>query len=755
MGADGPGPGRAAAGAHGRDGASSRPWATAVAVVLSVGCAAVAAAFVTWRATTPDECALLTSSSRDWPPDALVPHVEGLCPVRVGDRVVELAGTTGDVMRYDVLRDGAPLVVEVAGRPLDVAARLLPAWSTLLFVAALLAVAVYVVVRTPRAPSAAALLLVGAGLASSTVVHVLELPLRGAFDPVARGLFLAAVVGCYLLAWGGVVALVLLFPWPVAPGRGAALAAAAAPGTAAVATLGAGLLGTWGTAAHVALLAQEYLVVVVLLGVVAVVVLRVRAGAPTPAAAQQLRWVGGTAVAAAALTCAVWFVPQLLVGSPLLPVAWVGLPGLLVVAGLVVALVRHGLFGHDVVLVRTVVASLLTLGIVTVYTGVVALLGSRASATVPTGVALAAAAAVALALDPMRSALTRTVRRTLFGDRDDPYRVLSRLGDRLADATRRDVLPLVAEEVARALRAPWVAVEVDGRETVVATRRPVADGTPAQDPAVEALAEPVPLVHHGERLGTLRVARRAPGEPYQPAERRLLVDLAGRVAAAVREEQLDADVRASRERLVLAREEERRALRRALHDDVTPAVAGLALRAATGRALVDREDRPLAEVGALLDTIRDDATRTAAEVRSLSYRLRPPALDERGLVVALREHAEALSVPVDVTSTVDARPLPAATEVAAYRIAVEALANVVEHARADRCALRLESRPGALRVVVEDDGVGIDGARWGVGLAAMRERAVELGGSLAVTGRGAARGTRVVADLPADDGGAP
>ncbi len=696
---------------------------------------------------------------------------------------------------------------EVPGARADFAARLLPAWSTLLFVAALLAVAVYAFARRPRAPSTAALLLLGSGLASSTLVHVLELPVRGAFENVPRALFLGGVVGCYLVGWGGVAALVLLFPWPVRLARYAGLVAAGpvvATGVAGIVTalVASGALagrptatgppgdevpvGWWGSVAHVLLLAQEYLAVAVLVGVVVVVVVRVRAGAPTEETAQQLRWVGGTAVASAALACGVWFVPQLLVGAPLLPIGWVGLPGLLVVAGLLVALLRHGLFGHDVVLVRTIVAALLTLGIVTVYAGVVALLGSRASATVPTGVALVAAAAVALALDPMRVGLTRAVRRALFGERDDPYRVLSRLGERIADATRRDVLPLVAEEVARALRAPWVVVEADGREPVVAgpaVGRPggvppvvgrasagaAAVGHASAGPGVDgpAVAESIPLVLHGERLGTLHVARRSPGEPYGAAERRLLADLAGRVAAAVREEQLDADVRASRERLVLAREEERRALRRALHDDVTPAVAGIALRAATARALVERAaradgadgagpaDAEVADAVATLDAISDDATRTAAEIRALSYRLRPPALDERGLVVALREHADALPVDVDVRSDVDGLVLPAATEVAAYRIAVEALANVVAHAGATRCGLRIEALPGALRIVVEDDGAGIGNARWGVGLAAMRERAAELGGSLEVGSSGGAdgrapRGTRVVAELPAE-----
>jgi signal transduction histidine kinase len=253
----------------------------------------------------------------------------------------------------------------------------------------------------------------------------------------------------------------------------------------------------------------------------------------------------------------------------------------------------------------------------------------------------------------------------------------------------------------------------------------------------------------------LLLAPRAPGETFSPADLRLLDDLArqaGVAAHAVRLttdlQRLTADLQRSRERLVTAREEERRRLRRDLHDGLGPTLASLAQRLDTARILVARD--PDAAV-ALLGDLKIQVKATITDIRRLVYALRPPALDELGLVSAIREHIAHYNQPNEIHVSMDAPerlpPLPAAVEVAAYHIALEALTNVARHANAQTCRIRLSLANG-LCLEITDDGGGLpEGFRAGVGLTAMRERAVELGGECRIES-GPAHGTRVWAWLP-------
>ncbi len=219
---------------------------------------------------------------------------------------------------------------------------------------------------------------------------------------------------------------------------------------------------------------------------------------------------------------------------------------------------------------------------------------------------------------------------------------------------------------------------------------------------------------------------------------------------------MTADLQRSRLRLVTAREEERRRLRRDLHDGLGPELASMTLQTEAARDYLtadpSRSDALLADLTAQLQA-------ATAEIRRLVYELRPPALDDLGLATALRtlaarydhEAPDGLSVVVEASAF--PRSLPAAAEVAAYRICQEALTNVVRHARARHCTLELvlaneKERSAALSVEIRDDGCGLPvDRRAGVGLASMRERAAELGGTCSIesvpTG-----GTRVMAILP-------
>jgi signal transduction histidine kinase len=340
----------------------------------------------------------------------------------------------------------------------------------------------------------------------------------------------------------------------------------------------------------------------------------------------------------------------------------------------------------------------------------------------------------------------------MYGDRDDPYSALSRLGQRLQAALApKAVLPGVVEAVAQALRLPYAALELElgGAFELAATYGRPSGGEPLR----------LPLVHRGETIGRLVLAPRAPGERFGRADLRLLEDLARQVAVAADAVRLTAELQRSRERLVTAREEERRRIRRDLHDGLGPTLAAVALKLEAARNLFGSD--PVAGEE-LLDELRRETQAAIADIRRLVYELRPPALDELGLVAALREQAAQLGsrpgeqvtangLLVSVEAPHELPPLPAAVEVAAYRIAVEALTNVVRHADARACKVRL-TLDGGLEVEVSDDGKGITAhSRKGVGLNSMRERAAELGGSCTVDS-GPGRGTLVRARLPLEVG---
>jgi signal transduction histidine kinase len=259
-------------------------------------------------------------------------------------------------------------------------------------------------------------------------------------------------------------------------------------------------------------------------------------------------------------------------------------------------------------------------------------------------------------------------------------------------------------------------------------------------------------------IGQLLLTPRRPGEPLTPPDRRLLEDLTRQIGMAAHAVRLTDDVQRSRARLVTAREEERRRLRRDLHDGLGPTLAALALKATTISDLIPTD--PMAATQ-LADELYGDIRTTVGEIRRLVYELRPPALDDLGLVAALREsalkssglqhvrdtsqRAGALRISVEAPDHVP--PLPAAVEVAAYRIVQEALTNVVRHAEAHTCTVRL-TLADTLQIEVRDDGVGFSSDRQtGVGLLSMRERAAELGGSCVIESL-PGTGTHLRARLP-------
>lgn len=408
---------------------------------------------------------------------------------------------------------------------------------------------------------------------------------------------------------------------------------------------------------------------------------------------------------------------------------------------------RHGrrAFRVDRILNRSIVYGTLTGGIILTYAASVVLLRALLPGETPYAVALLSTGAGALVALPLRDRLQRIVNRLMYGDRDDPYRAIARLGEQLQTSIgSEDVLEAIVGTVAQALRLPYVAIELAD-----ATEEPLAaiHGTRPSDPATLLR---LPLAYRGDAIGHLLLAPRSPGEDFGTADLSLLADLARQAGPAVQAVRLTADLRRSRERLVTALEEERRRLQRDLHDGLGPTLAGALMKLEAARTRLDNSPD---EAGRLLGELAADTRRTIDDVRRLTYDLRPPALDQLGLVGALRERAaefvaarEGLEIVIEAPSDLPA--LTAAVEVAAYRIGLEALTNVARHSGARRATLRLALVDGDLDVEVVDDGCGIDAdGSAGVGHRSMRERAEELGGGLDI-GSAAGTGARVHARLP-------
>lgn len=409
------------------------------------------------------------------------------------------------------------------------------------------------------------------------------------------------------------------------------------------------------------------------------------------------------------------------------------------------AILRYRLWDIDLIINRTLVYTALTAGVIGLYVLVVGSVGVILQVQGNLLVSILAAGLVAVMFQPLRERLQRAVNRLMYGKRDDPYTVLSHLGRRLeARLAPETALSTIVETVATELKLPYAAISLEqDDEFVVAAEY----GNPVDQPIM------LPLSYQTEPVGRLILAPRVPGEPFSTSDNKLLEDLTRQAAVTVYAARLTADLQRSRERLVTAREEERRRLRRDLHDGLGPRLAAQTLKAGSARLLYERDP---ASADALLSELESDIEATLDEIRRLVYDLRPPALDELGLVGAIRDAAERHASQithgpnVSVRSPDELPPLSAAVEVACYRIVQEALANVIRHARATNCVVRLSVTNG-LEIEVSDDGVGILGDhRSGVGLHSMRERAEELGGSCVVR-RTATGGTRVLARLPLPD----
>ncbi len=435
--------------------------------------------------------------------------------------------------------------------------------------------------------------------------------------------------------------------------------------------------------------------------------------------------------------------------------------------GMLFAIVRYRLFDIDTIINRTLVYGSLTAVVFGLYVLIVTLLGALFQTSTNLVLSLPATAVAAVIFQPLRERLQRAVNRLMYGERDEPYSVISRLGTRLEGAFEPSaVLPAIVETVAQALKLPYVAITLrEGEQVKVGAQYGTGSGDLLR----------LPLTYAGANIGEMLLAPRSPGEEFTPGDRKLLQQLAQQAGAAANAVLLHDDLERSRRRIVEAREEARRKLGSDLHDGVGHRLAGLLRRQELAASLLQR-DPAAAEA-----TLREVASQTRSaidNVRQLAHKLHPPELELLGLAGALRERvqqlgyegAEALRITVDAPQVLP--PLPVAVEVAAYYIAQEALTNVTRHAGATHVSVRLHAeawsgqdaassgaatgeQPAtrALQLEVVDDGKGLpaeqtDGqGKPGLGLASMRERAAELGGKVTIEPRPGG-GTIVFAWLP-------
>ena len=400
-----------------------------------------------------------------------------------------------------------------------------------------------------------------------------------------------------------------------------------------------------------------------------------------------------------------------------------------------IATLSHGLYDLRRAANRTILWLLMSAALIGVYAVVVL----AAAALVPDRhgwwASAGAAIVTALVLVPLRERLQRLVGRVVYGRWREPYEVLSGLAERLAAAADLDrLLDGAVAELGSELDLQAVSVrDLDG--TAVA-----GAGTADADTSV-------PLQAYGTTVG--RLDYRQPDRELSASEQRLIHDLASHLGGTLHARALLHDLQRTRERLVLAREEERRRIRRDLHDGLGPALAGLTLKAETAHAMLPPNATDAARQ---LHELSDEIRAMVGDVRRVVEGLRPPALDELGLVGACTQAVERLTAASGVIATVradDPQPtLPAAVEVAAYRIILEAVTNIVRHAHAHNCCVALTLAKCDLVVTIKDDGIGLGAdVQHGNGLATMRERAEELGGTLTVLD--AHPGVHIQAQLPA------
>jgi signal transduction histidine kinase len=470
----------------------------------------------------------------------------------------------------------------------------------------------------------------------------------------------------------------------------------------------------------------------------------------------QLKWfVYASVLAAVAVTIATTVTQRpdmtFAIFVPLIPLA----------AG--VAILKYRLYDIDVVISKTLVygalAAFITALYVVVVVGVGSLVGSRGRPNL--ALSILATAVVAVAFQPVRQRVQRFANHLVYGTRATPYEALSDLSERMAGAyATEDLLPRMARTLAEATGAArtdvWLRVGNELRSDAAwppgSEPRPAIGISGEDPPEADGVDRIVAVRHRGQLLGALSITKRR-GETLTPTEDKLVADLAAQAGLVLRNvgltEELMArlgELRASRQRLVTAQDDERRRLERNIHDGAQQQLVALAVKLRLAEQALDRDE---GAAKGLLHQVRSETADALENLRDLARGIYPPLLADKGLAVALGAQAGRAPVPTTVEYGRIGRYTQEA-EAAVYFCALEALNNVAKYADAARASIRLSASDGELRFEVSDDGRGFDPSDppRGTGLQGMTDRLDAQGGSLKVrSARGA--GTTISGWVPA------
>jgi signal transduction histidine kinase len=494
--------------------------------------------------------------------------------------------------------------------------------------------------------------------------------------------------------------------------------------------------------------------VVLVLGVISVASLIIRYRRADEAQRQQIKWfVFGVAILAAyfvidGILIALGVGPGRIVETVASAVAFLALP-----LGAGIGMLRYRLYDIDLVINRTVLYGVLAVFISGVYVAIVvgvgALVGSRGNLFL----SIVATAIVALAFQPVRQWARHVANRLVYGKRATPYEVLSEFSEHLGDAYSTDaVLPRMAGMIGEATGAEraavWVRVGDEFRETAgwpeergaMRSLRAEGDELPEFPDGERAFA----VRHQGELLGTLSVST-SRRESLNPTQQKLIEDLAGQAGLILRNVRLIEELRASRQRLVTAQDEERRRLERNIHDGAQQQLVALAVKVRLARTLAAKDAE---RAQSLLEELQGETQEALENLRDLARGIYPPLLADQGLASALQAQARKVPFPVRVESNGIGR-YSAETEATAYFCVLEALQNATKYAEASSATIRLGREDGHLLFSVADDGRGFDPEMTspGSGLQNMTDRVEALGGSLAVEST-PGHGTTVTGRIP-------
>lgn len=731
-------------------------------ILLACGVLFLGVVFLLLHITGPSDGTRLSPGQSVWRPAGVI--VTPLQPgrLRQGDVVVAVEGKSleswaqglfrfdlarpqwrvGQTITYTVLRDGRSLDVPVILEPYPLGTIVLQEWSTILYALVFLLVAVFVFVLRSDEYAARVQLLMAASMVGATTWSF-GLQVSDLVNGIGFWLFIATTLGVYLLFWSSLLHFALIFPRPHAitvKWRFVLPLVYTLPYACALVVIlstwppaGSALdwIGRWSLA--------ESIVASIYSALALLFVFWAYRTARNTTERQKIRWIVYAGFISGAGGLLLWQLPGLL-GYSILSSNALGLLVLPYPFALAIAILRHHLFDIDLLIKRTLVYGTLTVSVVGMYVLIVSsvsLLFHPSTTFLPS---LLATGMVAVLFQPLRARLQRIVNRLFYGERDDPYAVLARLSSRLETTLiPEEVLPAVVQTVAQALKLPYAAIALKHGDTFAL----VASYGRSQHELFT-----LPLVYHGETVGQLQLALRGPDEPFSTADRTLLAAIASQVGVAAHAVRLTADLQRSREYLVTTREEERRRLRRDLHDGLGPTLASMTLKLDAARNLLAQHSPAL---DPLLCELKAETQATIADIRRLVYDLRPPALDELGLVSALRQqfaqNNRGNSVQMVLEAPEALPSLPAAVEVATYRIVLEAVTNVVRHAQARTCQVRLALSDGLIIEVI-DDGVGLPiQYHAGVGISSMQERTAELGGTCQIKSH-VAEGTHILVRLP-------